>query len=459
MAAVMLLCSCSCVASIAIHRANSKTIQPLLLARTPNLLKFRHRPFHFLSHKPLFSRLCASSFDLSPPPIDHDLFETVTSVSVAKVSEDGIVETYDNDDAALDAAYNGVLVGSSIVGFDLLELKIYGIVGSQDCLTVSCFGFVLLFQNHVDWYEVSGEDRIHFLHNQSTANFECLREGQGCDTVFVTPTARTIDIAFAWVMKSAITLVVSPETSKSITEMLNKYIFFADKVEIEDITKQTSFFVLIGPKSNQVMQDLNLGDVIGQPYGTHRHYSVNGMPITVGVGNLISEVGFSILMSPAAAGSVWKTLLSHGAIPMGSNAWEKLRVLQGRPAPGKELTDEFNVLEANLWKSISLNKGCYKGQETVSRLITYDGVKQRLWGISLSAPAEPGSPISVDGKKVGKLTSYVEGRNPSEYFGLGYIKRQGATEGDRVIVADNIVGTVVEVPYLAGQSLQSISSA
>lgn len=44
--------------------------------------------------------------------------------------------------------------------------------------------------------------------------------------------------------------------------------------------------------------------------------------------------------------------------------------------------------------------GCYKGQETIARLITYDGVKQRLWGIHLSAPAEPGSPITVNGKKV-----------------------------------------------------------
>lgn len=31
-----------------------------------------------------------------------------------------------------------------------------------------------------------------------------------------------------------------------------RYIFFADKVEIQDITKQTSFFVLVGPNSNQV---------------------------------------------------------------------------------------------------------------------------------------------------------------------------------------------------------------
>lgn len=44
--------------------------------------------------------------------------------------------------------------------------------------------------------------------------------------------------------------------------------------------------------------------------------------------------------------------------------------------------------------------GCYKGQETISRLITYDGVKQRLWGIRLSSPVEPGTPIIVDAKKV-----------------------------------------------------------
>ncbi|CAL5329734.1 unnamed protein product [Camellia sinensis] len=366
----------------------------------------------------------ALPFDLSPPPIDHDLLDTVTVVG-AKISEDGIIETFDNDDEALDAVENGVVV-----------------------VDLSHFGRI----------RVSGEDRIHFLHNQSTANFESLHEGQGCDTVFVTPTARTIDIAHAWIMRNSVMLVVSPVSSGSIIEMLEKYIFFADKVEIQDITKQTCLFVLVGPKSNQVMVGLNLGDLVGQPHGSHKHYTVNGMPITVAVGNIISEKGFSLLMSPAAAGSVWKTLLSRGAIPMGSKAWETFRVFQGRPAPGKELTNEYNVLEAGLWNAISLNKGCYKGQETISRLVTYDGIKQRLWGIRLSSPVEPGSPITVDTKKVGNLTSYAAGRNKSEHFGLGYIKRRAASEGDTVIVGDNIVGTVVEVPYLARQCPPSKSS-
>ncbi|XP_068313400.1 putative transferase At1g60990, chloroplastic [Pyrus communis] len=380
-----------------------------------------------LSSKTTRSRVVSSAlpFDLSPPPIDHDLLDTVATAG-AKVSDDGIIETFDNDDQALDAADNGVAV-----------------------VDLSHFGRI----------RVSGEDRIQFLHNQTTANFESLHQGQGCDTVFVTPTARTIDIAHAWIMKNAVMLVVSPVTSRSISEMLQKYIFFNDKVEIQDITKQTCFFVLVGPKSNQLMKELNLGDLVEQPYGTHQHFSVDGMPITVGVGNVISEKGFSFLMSPTTAESVWKTILSQGAIPMGSNAWEKLRIFQGRPAPQKELTNEYNVLEAGLWNSISLNKGCYKGQETIARLITYDGVKQRLWGIRLAAPAEVGSILTVGGKKVGKLTSCTSGKKESGYIGLGYIKRQSVSEGDTVIVGDAITGTVVEVPFLAGQRPPSKSSS
>lgn len=172
------------------------------------------------------------------------------------------------------------------------------------------------------------------------------------------------------------------------------------------------------------------------------------MPITVGVGSVLSKEGFSFMLSPAAAGSVWKTLLSLGAIPMGTDAWERLRVLQGRPVPGKELTNEFNVLEAGLWRAVSVNKGCYKGQETIARLITYDGVKQRLWGIQLSGPAEPGSAITDDGKKVGNLTSYSTGRRDSEHVGLGYIKRKACSVGDEINVGD-VVGKVVEVPFLS----------
>ncbi|WOL20059.1 hypothetical protein Cni_G28861 [Canna indica] len=367
------------------------------------------------SWRPLRCAPTAFPLDISPPPIDDDPeLDMTEGVSL----DHNIAETVADDNAAINAAFDELAI---------VDLSHYGRL------------------------RVTGEDRVEFLHNQSTANFTALSQGEGCDTIFATATARTIDIAHAWVMKNAIMLLVSPSTCKSIAEMLNKYIFYTDKVEVHDITQQTCFFALIGPKSNQVMEALDLGDLVGQPYGTHGHYSVNGIPLTIGVGSVFFRDGFSFMLSPASARSVWRSLLSHGAIPMGANAWERLRVLQGRPAPGKELTKDYNVLEAGLSMAVSIDKGCYKGQETISRLITYNGVKQRLWGIRLSGEVEPGSSIMQDGNKIGVLTSYATGRREGEHVGLGYIKRH-VNPTEQVLIG-NVMGTLVEAPFLSYSKL------
>lgn len=93
--------------------------------------------------------------------------------------------------------------------------------------------------------KVAGDDRLTFLHNQSTNNFQILKPGQGCDTVFVTSTARTIDLATAYVREDAVILLVSPNRRQYLMEWLDKYIFYADKVELSDITEYTNTFSLI----------------------------------------------------------------------------------------------------------------------------------------------------------------------------------------------------------------------
>lgn len=53
--------------------------------------------------------------------------------------------------------------------------------------------------------------------------------------------------------------------------------------------------------------------------------------------------------------------------------------------------------------------------------------------------------------QVGKLTSFTTGTKTSGHFGLGYIKRRVASEGDSVTVGAGVVGTLVEVPFLRDQ--------
>ncbi|NDJ24262.1 folate-binding protein [Nostoc sp. B(2019)] len=308
-------------------------------------------------------------------------------------------------------------------------------------------GVAVCDRSHWGRIKVAGDDRLNFLHNQSTNNFQILKPGQGCDTVFVTSTARTIDLATAYVREDAVILLVSPNRRQFLMEWLDKYIFFTDKVELSDITEYTNTFSLIGPGSDAVMEKLGIGELIGQPYASHQVYTIppaEGVRIAVGSG--LAAPGYTFTFPYTDKATVWNKLLEAGAVEMSDRAWDALRILEGRPSPDSELTDDYNPLEVGLWQTISFNKGCYIGQETIARLNTYKGVKQHLWGIRLSAPAEVGSAIAVGDEKVGKLTSYTE--TADGYFGLGYIRTKAGGVGLKVQVGET-EGEIVATPFVS----------
>jgi hypothetical protein len=290
---------------------------------------------------------------------------------------------------------------------------------------------------------VSEADRLRFLHNQSTNDFQSLKPGQGCDTVMVTSTARTIDLVSAYVLDDAVLLLVSSKRREYLIQWLDRYIFFADKVQLTDVTDETATFSLIGPGSDAVVKKLGAGAIIGQSYGNH--IVVDGDMI-IAVGSGLAAPGYTIILPVSLKEQVWQQIRELGAVELSDRAWEHLRILQGRPAPDAELTDDYNPLEVGLWQTISFNKGCYIGQETIARLNTYKGVKQYLWGIRLNNPAVTGDTITVGDEKVGKLTSLTA--TPDGYFGLGYIKSKAGNVGLKVQVG-NSEGEVVAIPFVS----------
>ena len=69
--------------------------------------------------------------------------------------------------------------------------------------------------------QITGEDRLNYLHNQSTNDFNSLKSGEGCETVFVTSTARTIDLATTYVTEDAVLVIVSPNRRQHLAEWLD----------------------------------------------------------------------------------------------------------------------------------------------------------------------------------------------------------------------------------------------
>lgn len=307
-------------------------------------------------------------------------------------------------------------------------------------------GVALYDRTHWGRLQISDSDRLRFLHNQSTNNFNILKPGQGCDTVFVTSTARTIDLATAYATEDAVLLLVSPSRRRRLLDLLDRYIFPMDRVELTDLTDTTVGFSLIGPESTKLLEKMGVGELENQPYATHKLIDFAGMQVRVAVGSGLATPGYTLIAPASDAAKLWDELVKAGAVPMGDRVWEQLRIEQGRPAVDFELTDDYNPLEARLLHTITYDKGCYIGQETIARLNTYKGVKQQLWGVQLNGAVEPGTTITIGEEKVGKITSFTG--TESGFFGLAYIRTKAGGEGLKVQLGE-IAGEVVNVPFLS----------
>ncbi|MBX2865331.1 MAG: folate-binding protein [Leptolyngbyaceae cyanobacterium MAG.088] len=311
-------------------------------------------------------------------------------------------------------------------------------------------------RSHWGRIQITGADRLRFLHNQTTNAFELLTPGQGCETVFVTSTARTLDLASAYVDEDNVLLMVSPGMASELIAWMDRYIFFADKVALSDQTDTTFAITLLGPHPDQLLTKLELpqpnSDICSH---IHANWPIENIDLQI-----VRETGLGLpgytLIGPRDHGTALKNwLIEHQVTTLSSQAWEALRIRQGRPMPGHELTDKDNPLEAGLWHTISFEKGCYIGQETIARLNTYQGVKKQLWGFKLGKPVNADTILKLEGAQVGKLTSIAT--DDTGIWAIGYLRTKAGGIG-LTLNAENTTAEVVELPFLSRGYLENSQS-
>tara|TARA_B110000014_G_scaffold44685_1_gene29611 strand:- start:90 stop:956 length:867 start_codon:yes stop_codon:yes gene_type:complete len=104
--------------------------------------------------------------------------------------------------------------------------------------------------------------------------------------------------------------------------------------------------------------------------------------------------------------------------------FEFLRILNGIPAIGKELTEKTIPAETGLVeRSVSFTKGCYTGQELVARLDSRGNkVPKHLRIICSTAEINKGDLVEVNAETVGEITSASSFED--DFVGLAYISRK-----------------------------------
>jgi len=315
-------------------------------------------------------------------------------------------------------------------------------------------GVALYDRSHWGRLQLTGEDRQRFLHNQTTNDLQRRSAGECCETTFVNSTARTIDLATAICTSGATIAIVSPERRAVLLPMLDRYIFPMDRVELTDITDATVCFSAIGAGGAALCDRLG---VVHPDAGRHIETEIAGVTVRLAATRGLSRPELTLIADCEAGAALWQTIVEAGAQPLGEATWDELRAIEGRPRADRELTENYNPLEAGLWHTVSFDKGCYIGQETIARLNTYKGVKQQLWGLRAEGANDlpVGATLMLDDVKVGVVTSAIATEDGA--IGLGYVRTK-AGGADLVLAAGDVCVRTVEIPHATRGYLAEVTA-
>jgi folate-binding protein YgfZ len=136
---------------------------------------------------------------------------------------------------------------------------------------------------------------------------------------------------------------------------------------------------------------------------------------------------------------------------------ELLRIEAGRPLAGKDLSSEDLLQEAGFDDAVSLDKGCYPGQEMLQRVSRQGSLKRKLCTVRFAPGMEegfaPGQAVTRGDRTIGRVTSYASDPRDGSGLGLAWLTAEGLRfdECFELGVGDKMRSvTIIERPLYRG---------
>ena len=275
--------------------------------------------------------------------------------------------------------------------------------------------------------QLSGSDRLSFLHRMSTNALEGLHPWSLRSTTLTTPLARMIDRLWIVQREDDLLALTSPKRGQIVQSWLNQHIFFNDDVQMKALNDEWSLWEMYGPNAAQQIKE-NFGvELATEPdaIAPFNEGLVMRWSSPKGVRLLLTSPGESL------AADRWPLADSQTA----AEVFNALRIEAGYPLFGSEFNEDSLPLEAGLQSTIDFHKGCYTGQEIIARMDSRGQLARRLVGFHLDGPCLPGKLITSSGQQAGELTSCAHSPRLG-WIGLGVVKTQFLENGSTFVQAE-----------------------
>ncbi len=284
---------------------------------------------------------------------------------------------------------------------------------------------------------LEGKDTHKFLQGILSNDILLLKNGQGLASCFLSAKGKWIAALQLFQIGNSIFAKTSPQEGKTLLEAIKPLILFSES-SIVDVSEDYQWILGLGAKA---LEFAYAEFSIPSDASAYSHHSqeLEGVSFEVILNEGWRLPSFLLLLSRQSSDSFLNKLLSLKKDSpfqiISPETLEVLRIESGIPLYGKDVDEKTIPLEAGMDTYFSYTKGCYVGQETISRIKHYGRVNKRLARLKLDPKilTQVGEIVLLQDKEVGKVTSICK----SPLFGnlaLATLHQEANSPGTEVFV-------------------------
>lgn len=290
---------------------------------------------------------------------------------------------------------------------------------------------------------VTGEDRVRWLNGMVTNTVQSLAAGHLNYTFILNAQGRIQGDADVYSYPDHLLLETDRSQAAHLLQHFNRFIIM-DDVELQELDASTAALGIAGPRAPEVLQSIDL------PTPEPMQFVATDSGMMVGRTYSVRASRYEMWFPAAELETMLHKLTSAEAIYCGPAAIEKLRILEGIPQYGVDITDRHLPQETNQTRALNFSKGCYLGQEIVerirSRATVHRSLRQfELTGVMPTPPAE--LRLSGEDRLIGELSSVAQCQtsNQTRILALGFVRSE-CVERKSVIQYDGGTAVPLEAP-------------
>ena len=298
---------------------------------------------------------------------------------------------------------------------------------------------------------ITGDDRRDYVDN-IVSNRVPTADGHGVYAFVLDPNGRIETDMYVYNAGERLLLFTPPETTDALVEEWRSKVFIQD-VTIEDASAELAVFGVHGPQSTEKVASVLNGAGAPEPELTFDRGTMGDVGVTVIAGdNPIGEEGYEVICAAEDAAALFETLMTRGmnAAPFGYDTWDALTLEAGTPLFGTELRDRLPNT-TGVPNAIDFEKGCFIGQEVVSKVENRGQPSRRLIGLQCADPVDAGAAIVDSDEPIGEITRSAYGPTVETHLAFGYVPYD--VDLETVTIESNastVEGTVTALPFVSG---------